>query len=791
MNPTFDAFLVSWPYDPWLVVALVASAAIYARGWNSLRRHDAERWPAWRLWSFLGGLTAIFLALASPLETFAGLLLLVHMLQHMLLLLVAPPLIWLSAPMLPMLRGLPKPLRSGLIAPVLRLPLVREAFTWLTHPLVAWPLFAATVWLWHTPRGYELALADPTWHVAEHVSFVGAALLFWYPVVSPFPSRPRWSRWIIVPYLILTDVQNTVLAAWLTFSSAPIYGYYESQPRVGGWSPLEDQHVAGVLMWVPGSIALLVPVLVIGLKLLLGERKAQAAGGATSRSLPVIGVGLPVIDLAASCASGARGSDPGWDLLRARGIGGLLRRKQTRVVLQSVMLGLAVLVILDGLLGPNVGPANLAGVAPWIHWRGLVMLGLLVGGNFFCMACPFTLPRKLAARWIPAGRNWPRVLRSKWLAVALVALFLWSYEAFSLWDSPWLTAWIAIGYFVAAFAIDAVFRDAAFCKYVCPIGQFNFVQSLVSPLEVRVRETEVCAGCHTKECIRGAATAPGCGLHLYQPRKLGNLDCTFCLDCVQACPHENVGVLIARPLENLTAIDTFRSGIGRLGKRYDVAALVVLLVFGAFANAGGMIAPVIAWQDAWRERLGNPPLIVMVSVYYLLAIVVAPLVLVGLAASVQNWSQTIARGTASVGTVQTAARYVYGLVPLGFGMWLAHHGFHFLTSYATIVPVAQRVSLDVGLASLGPPQWQHACCVGVPDWIVKFELLALDMGLLVSLAVGYRIAASDVGRGRRALLMVAPWALLLIALFAVGVWIVLEPMQMRGTLPLNGLPPNG
>jgi cytochrome c oxidase assembly factor CtaG len=245
MNPTFDAFLVSWPYDPWLVVSLLASAAIYVRGWNSLRRHDAARWPAWRLWSFLAGLTAIYLALASPLETFAGLLLLVHMLQHMLLLLVAPPLVWLAAPLLPMLRGLPKFVRSGVVSPLLRLPLVRETFTWLTHPLVAWPVFAATVWLWHTPRGYELALADPTWHVAEHVSFVGAALLFWYPVVSPFPSRPRWSRWLVVPYLILADVQNTVLAAWLTFSATPIYAYYESQPRVGGWSPTAGRPACG------------------------------------------------------------------------------------------------------------------------------------------------------------------------------------------------------------------------------------------------------------------------------------------------------------------------------------------------------------------------------------------------------------------------------------------------------------------------------------------------------------------------------------------------------------------
>jgi len=270
MNPAFDGFLRSWPYDPWLVAALLLSAAIYVRGWCALRRHDVNRWHGGRLAAFLGGLLAIFAALASPIEPFADLLLQVHMLQHMLLLVVAPPLIWIGAPMLPLLRGLPKPIRSSFLGPILRSPVVRDGVAVLAHPLAAWPLMVAVVWLWHTPRGYELALSDPTWHVVEHASFVVAALLFWFPVVAPFPSRPRWSRWIILPYLILADVQNTVLAAWLTFAGEPIYPHYSQVPRIGGWTALADQQAAGVLMWVPGSIAFLLPVCVIGWRMLAG-----------------------------------------------------------------------------------------------------------------------------------------------------------------------------------------------------------------------------------------------------------------------------------------------------------------------------------------------------------------------------------------------------------------------------------------------------------------------------------------------------------------------------------------
>ena len=115
-----------------------------------------------------------------------------------------------------------------------------------------------------------------------------------------------------------------------------------------------------------------------------------------------------------------------------------------------------------------------------------------MAGNLFCMACPFTLPRDLARKFVAPHYHWPRRLRSKWIAAGLLAAYLWAYEAFALWDSPRATAWIIVGYFAAAFAVDSVFRGASFCKYVCPIGQFHFVHSLVSPLEVKVREPAVC-----------------------------------------------------------------------------------------------------------------------------------------------------------------------------------------------------------------------------------------------------------------------------------------------------------
>jgi hypothetical protein len=442
------------------------------------------------------------------------------------------------------------------------------------------------------------------------------------------------------------------------------------------------------------------------------------------------------------------------------------------------LMALAGVLIWDGLRGPQVGAMNLAGVLPWIHWRGLLILALLAAGNVFCLACPFLLPRTLARRWLPAGRSWPRRLRSKWLAMLLLVLFLWAYEAFALWGSPWWTAWLVAGYFISAFVIDSLFRGAAFCKYVCPIGQFNFVQALISPLEVKVRDPQVCVSCRSKDCLRGRDGIPGCELHLFPPRKVGNLDCTFCLDCIHACPHENIGIRARLPASELWR-DAFRSGIGRLSRRPDLAALVLVLVFGAFANAAGMVGPLVQWRDAHAFFATN-------IIFYLLALVALPLLTVGVAAAVSHrFGQPAAAARASLagaaGWLETATRYSFALVPLGFAMWLAHYSFHLLTSYDTVIPVTQRFAADLGTTILGEPRWLAGCCRSVGGWLPRLEILCLDLGLLLSLYTGYRLALTETPRWSQALKVLLPWAVLMLLLFLAGVWIVLQPMQMRGT----------
>lgn len=764
MNPIFDAVLWSWPFHPWLMLSLSLTLLVYLRGWRELRQLSPHIWQLHQPTFFVAGLLILFLALASPIDTFGGFLLQVHMIQHLLLMMVVPPLLWLGSPYLPLVRGLPVPVRSHWVGPILRWPSFQKWSNWVSHPLFAWFFFVATTWIWHLPALYELALDSPLFHYLQHGFFLGSGLLFWYPIIRPYPSRPSWSLWLLAPYLLLADLQNTALSALFCFSNTVLYPTYESVPRLGNLSALTDQAIAGVLMWIPGSIAYLIPLLGIGLELFrnTGKKSNKASRPSFSQR-----VSLPLATTR---------KQSGVDLLNWPLMGSFLRWRWMRPSLQLFLAFLAILVIWDGLRGPPAAPLNLAGVLPWIHWRGFLVIGLLTSGNLFCLACPFLLPRMIARKLRPATLIWPRALRNKWPAILLLGLFLWAYEAFSLWDSPWITAWIIIGYFLMAFVTDALFQKAAFCKYLCPVGQFNFLFSTLSPLEVKIRDPGQCDTCKTRDCIRGREDQRGCELDLYLPHKQGNLDCTFCLDCVHACPHDNIGLLPVIPGSDLWT-NRSRSGIGRLHHRADLAFLVLVFTFGAFANAAGMVAPIVELEDSLQNRLGLTTPFWIVTVFMIAGLVLIPGLLVGMTAWVSCWFSKSGESHRSMIT-----RFSYSLVPIGCGLWTTHYTFHFLTSYQSIIPVTQRFLIDHGWPGLGGPQWAQSCCLLTGNSIYQWEILCLNLGLLLSLYTAYRIGCTEDPTGIANPGVISPWLGLIILLYGVGIWIIFQPMQMRGLL---------
>ena len=468
--------------------------------------------------------------------------------------------------------------------------------------------------------------------------------------------------------------------------------------------------------------------------------------------------------------------DREFDLLRVPLLGNLLTWKHARTLLQIPLFIISVAMILHGLFGPMLAPKNIATTFTWVHFRGALVFVLLLAGNFFCLACPFMLVRNLARKFFHPVRNWPRFLRNKWIPLVLLIAMLFLYEWLDLWATPWWTAWLIISYFAGALVIDAIFKHAPFCKFVCPIGQFNFVSSTVSPLEVKVRDLDVCTACATKDCIRGKRepAAPlvviqrGCELALFQPRKVGNIDCTFCLDCVQACPHENVGIISRLPATELMT-DGMRSGVGFLSKRKDLAALVIVFSFGALLNAFGMVSPVYALEQRLANVLGVRHELPVLAIVFALFLVIEPLLLIGVAAWLTRLWDARNRSL-----VQVAVRYSYSLVPLGFGIWLAHFGFHFLTGLYTFIPVTQAAVADLGRAMLGAPRWGMSGLT--PSVAQLFEFGFIGLGLVGSLLVSYAIVAIDKVPVR----VFAVWALVSLLMAASAFWLISQPMEMRG-----------
>lgn len=268
MNSIVQTAFDSWTPPVATIATLLVTAAIYARGFVRLHRQMPDRFPVWRLASFIAGIVALFIAIASPLEAFDDLLLQIHMTQHLLLMIVAPPLLLAGAPAIALIRGTPSRVAKAVAGPVLRSRAVRRLFAWMTEPLVCWIAFGAATWGWHLPAAFQLALRSDGWHVVEHACFLTTALMFWYPVIQPWPSVARWPRWAMLPYLLLADGQNTILAALFMFSEHLIYPIYATAPRIAGFTPLGDQIVAGAIMWVPGSIFYLVPAALIMFQML-------------------------------------------------------------------------------------------------------------------------------------------------------------------------------------------------------------------------------------------------------------------------------------------------------------------------------------------------------------------------------------------------------------------------------------------------------------------------------------------------------------------------------------------
>jgi cytochrome c oxidase assembly factor CtaG len=274
----------SFPIVPFVGIALLL--VVYVRGWFATRCTRAAELPEWRLACFVSGLVALWIALASPIDALDDYLLAAHMIQHFILMSIAPPLLVLGAPSVPLLRGVPRPLIRMLSAPVFRSGWFHWLGRVLTHPVFAFLAMNIAYLGWHVPIMFELTFRSERIHDFEHLCFFLTSMAFWWVVIAPWPTTPRWARWTVIPYLLGADILNTILSATLAFAGRVLYPYYAEAPRVTFLTPLKDQVAAGSEMWVLNSIVMLAPAVLITMQLLTPRALRDTPVAFTGKACP-------------------------------------------------------------------------------------------------------------------------------------------------------------------------------------------------------------------------------------------------------------------------------------------------------------------------------------------------------------------------------------------------------------------------------------------------------------------------------------------------------------------------
>jgi cytochrome c oxidase assembly factor CtaG len=278
MTPDTQAIVESWSPPIGVNVSLGLAVLVYGRGWLRLRGVFPKLISARRLAAFLAGIASVWVAIGSPVDAFDDVSLTVHMAQHLLLMAIAPALILLAAPALPILRGLPQWMVHTVVAPFLRWNLVKWLGHSVTNPTICWLAAALALIGWHIPPVFELALRWGWFHELEHAGFFAAGLLFWWPVIQPWPSVERWPRWSIPLYLFCATLPCDLLSGFLAFCDRVVYSSYLSTPRPFNISPLEDQQCAAALMWTCVTIIFLVPAVVVTMQLLSPRHGCSPTG---------------------------------------------------------------------------------------------------------------------------------------------------------------------------------------------------------------------------------------------------------------------------------------------------------------------------------------------------------------------------------------------------------------------------------------------------------------------------------------------------------------------------------
>ena len=465
------------------------------------------------------------------------------------------------------------------------------------------------------------------------------------------------------------------------------------------------------------------------------------------------------------------------DLMRFGIVRLLMLSRPVRFVIQLIVVALFILIIAAGIFG-NQNPAlNIAPLLTWtVWWCGLVVL-IMFAGKAWCYMCPWDAIAgwteklrlwKKTDQGLGLGLKWPHSLRNVWPATFLFIVLTWVELGFGVTMRPMATAYLAIAMLVLAIVSAFLFERKSFCRYGCLVGRVSGLYAMFGGVEVRHRDEDVCASCHTKECVRGSETAYGCPTFENPGKMAVNTYCIQCAECLQACPHENMTVNL-RPWGADLAVQ---------GKPRSDEAYLALLMLAISSFHGLTMTPLWGRLTDWIEA--GLPLGRMISFSAAMATLMAAPILVY--AALVWWSYRIVRGidqeaTASVSYRDYFIRYAYCVLPIALFYHLAHNLEHLLMEGPKAIALASD-PFGWGWNVFGTAAWRIPPMVSL-DVLWLLQVILVGVGHVYSLwaarKISRRVFADDTAAAK------GQWPLLvgMIAFSVLSLWLLKQPMEMR------------
>ena len=462
------------------------------------------------------------------------------------------------------------------------------------------------------------------------------------------------------------------------------------------------------------------------------------------------------------------------DLLAFAPVRWLVRSRPARFALQAVAVGLFVLVIAAGLFGSQNPATNIAPLLTWTVWWGLLPVLILFAGKAWCYVCPWdavagwaeklSLWRK-ASEGLSLALRWPRAVRNISIATILFVGLTWVELGFGVTMKPRVTAYLALGMVGLAVVSALLFDRKSFCRYGCLVGRVSGLYAQFAGVEVRAKDAARCSSCSTKECVRGSATAYGCPTYLYPGKLSSNTYCIQCMECTQACPHDNIALNL-RPF----ASDLVVEGNPRSDEAY--LALLMLSITGFH---GFTMTPL--WERGVEAiRTGSGVGRIAAFSVAMTALLAAPIALYALITAL-SFGLGRSRSSRPLGYHDYFVRYAYALLPIALSYHIAHNLEHLLMEGPKIVAMISD-PFGWGWNLLGTAAWNVPPLISL-DQLWLAQVLLVLAGHVYSLWVAQKTSIRLFGGARAALWSQIPMLAAMVLFSVFSLWLLKQPMEMR------------